>query len=131
MKTLVKNLEKLKRPIIFDNVGGKCTATDMDFLFEFYNKFLICGEIKEKSKDITVGQKITLTRLVDCWNKVEGNIGIIIFAQHNPDNKIIMLADCIVNKVYINGKWKPIENTTVSEFIQMFAEKYNIKHLKN
>jgi len=130
-QTLVRNLEKLSRPIIFDNVGGACTATDIDFVFELYSKFLILGEVKENHKQITVGQELVTTRIVNSWNKIPGNVGIVIFAHHSADDKQILLADCIINKIYINGKWKTMgTRITVKDFVQLFATKYDLKHLK-
>ena len=131
MSTLVKNFEKLTRPIIFDNVGGTCSATDIDFVFELYNRFLILGEIKEFTKDITIGQELVTTRIVNAWNKIPGNIGLVVFAQHDSEDKIIALKDCIVNKVFIEGKWKKMKTRiNVKDFVQLFATKYDIKHLK-
>lgn len=130
---LVRNLEKLTRPIIFNGLKSRtCSPTDMDWLLEYYGKFLLIGEVKELGKDITVGQSITTTRICDAWNKIPGNIGIVIFSQHNPEDKLIMLADSIINKVYISGKWVDMlkKNITVKEFLNKFADKYNISHMK-
>lgn len=132
MSTLVKNLEKLSRPIIFDNVGGVCTATDLDFVFELYNKFLILGEVKEYGKNITIGQELVTTRIVNAWNKVPGNVGIVVFAQHDSEDKAILLADCQIKKVFMNGVWKSMKTRiTVKDFVQLFASRYDIQHLKS
>jgi hypothetical protein len=129
-QSLVKNMSKLSRPIIFDGFTPKFQLTDIDFVWELKNKFLILGEVKEFGKDITIGQAITTTRIVDAWNSDPNKIGIIIFAQHHPDVTEIQLADCIVNKIY-DGSWKELkQSVTVSKFIDMMISKYDITYLK-
>jgi hypothetical protein len=133
MSTLVKNFDKLSRPIVYDGLKSKtCSPSDVDVMMEFYNKFLILSEIKEKGKDITVGQNICLTRIADAWNKAsKDKVSVVIFAQHNPSDEVILLADCTINKVYMNGKWIDLskKNINYKHFLQLFAEKHNIEHL--
>lgn len=132
-QTLVKNREKLERPIIYDGLlSGKISPTDIDACFELFNKFLILFEIKEQGKDITIGQKITTTRIIDAWNSDPNKLGIIIFAQHNPQDNEIMLKDCIVNKIYMNGEWKNLsKKVDVKTFLITLGNKFNINPFKN
>jgi hypothetical protein len=127
MKSLVKNLEKMQRPIIFDGLKSGFQLTDIDFTWEYKNKFLILGEIKEFGKDITIGQQITTTRIINSWNNSPEKIGIIIFAQHQPDIDKILLADCIVKKIY-DGQWRELKKEiSVKQFIDLFLKKHNIQ----
>ena len=134
MSTLVKNFEKLSRPIIYDGLKSRtCSPSDVDAFMEFYNKYLILTEVKEEGKDITTGQKICLTRIADAWNKADKDkVGIVIVTHHPSTDSIIKLADTIISKVYIAGKWKDMskKNINYKDFLQLFAEKYNISHLK-
>lgn len=132
MSTLVKNMEKLQRPIIFDGLkSGNISPTDIDSVIELWNKFLILFEVKELGKDITIGQKITTTRIIDSWNLDKNKTGIVIFAQHNPEDKEILLAECKVNKIYMDGEWKSInKNVDVKSFLTILGNKFNVKPLQ-
>ena len=134
MSTLVKNFEKLSRPIIFDGLKSRtCSLTDIDGVLEYYNKYLILTEVKEAGKDITIGQKIVNTRIVDAWNKAgEDKVGVVILTHHNPTDSTIILANTTISKVYINGKWNDMskKNINYKKFLQLFAQKYDISHMK-
>lgn len=130
---LVQNLEKLERPIIFDGLTSKmCYPTDIDAVIELYNKYLIITEVKELGKDITVGQSLTTTRIIDAWNSDKNKLGMVVFTQHNPEDTEILLKNTIVKKVYMNGVWRDMskKNITYKKFLQIFGETYNIEHLK-
>jgi hypothetical protein len=134
METLVKNFNKLTRPIIFDGLKSKtCSPTDVDYVLEYYGKYLILGEVKEKGKDITVGQNIMLTRMADAWNKIPGNVALVVFSQHKAYDEVILLAETAVTKVYRNGKWVDLSNKklTTKQFLNMFADTYEISHMQN
>ena len=133
MSTLVKNFDKLSRPIIYDGLKSRtCSPSDVDVMLEFYDKFLILSEIKEFGKDITVGQDICLTRIANAWNKAsKDKVSVVIFAQHPSADSVIRLADCVINKVYMNGKWIDLSKKKINykDFLQLFADKHNISHL--
>lgn len=134
MQTLVKNFNKLSRPIIFDGLKSKtCSPTDMDYVLEYYGKYLILGEVKETGKDITIGQNIMLTRVADAWNRIPGNVAIVVFSQHNPQDETILLAQTSVKKVYKDGKWVDLsnKNLTTKQFLNLFADRYEISHMQN
>ena len=128
--TLVKNLEKMSRPIIFDGLKSKtCHPSDIDSMMEFYNKYLILTEVKEDNKDITTGQSICLTRIADSWNKSgKDKVEIVILTHHNPADNQIMLVDSTISKVYVNGQWKN-HTENYKDFLMKFGCKFNIKHL--
>jgi hypothetical protein len=123
----------MQRPIIFDGLkSGNVSPTDIDSIIELYNKLLIIFEIKENNKDITIGQQITTTRIIDSWNSSKDKIGLVILAHHNPEDTQIMMKDCIISKIYIENKWKPlIKPVKVSQFLKILGNKFNIEHLKN
>lgn len=132
MSTLVKNLEKLNRPIIFDGLKSRtCSPTDFDSVMEFYNKYLIITEVKEIGVDITLGQQITTTRIIDAWNSDKNKIGIIILTHHSSADSMVILANTTISKVYMNGKWIDLskKNINYKHFLQLFSNKHNIKHL--
>lgn len=134
MQTLVKNFAKLSRPIIFDGLKSKtCSPSDIDYVLEYSSKYLILGEVKERGKDVTMGQNLLLTRIADAWNKIPGNVAIVVFSQHSPIDEVIMLANTRVNKVYMNGKWISLDEKKLNtkDFLNMFAEKHNISHMQN
>ena len=134
MQTLVKNYAKLTRPIIFDGLKSRtCSPSDVDYILEFYGKYLILGEVKEQGKDVTIGQNMLLTRMADAWNKIPGNVAIVVFSQHNPSDTNILLAETKLKKVYKDGKWRDLsdKNLTTKQFLNLFAENYDISHMKN
>ena len=134
MSTLVKNLEKMSRPIIFDGLKSRtCHPSDIDSMLEYYNKYLLLTEVKEEGKDITTGQKICLTRIVDAWDKAsQDKVGVVILTHHPSSDKTILLADTTISKIYIGGKWFDMtkKNINYKQFLTLFAEKHNISHMK-
>ena len=68
MEDLIKYRKRFNQPIVFNGLqDGVISPTDIDFVFEVDNKFLLIGECKVEGKDLTVGQKLVLQRLVDNW----------------------------------------------------------------
>lgn len=127
MQTLVKNFNKLSRPIIFDGFNSGLFFSDIDFTWEFKNKYLILGEVKEKGKNMLTSQQLFTTRIADAWEKEEGKKALIIFAQHEPGEEVVHLKNCTVSKVYIKGMWKTLKHEiTVKEFLNLFFIENNI-----
>lgn len=134
-QSLVKNNALFNQPLLFDGVqSDKIYPSDIDSFIELWNKYLILIEVKTKGKDITLGQNIAMTRIIQSWEADKNKIGMVLHVYHSEydSSKPIMLKDCIVNKVYTKGKWNNMKNNlSVKEFLIMFGNKFNINPFKN
>lgn len=128
--SLIKNIDKLCRPIDFTGLKGACTGTDIDNLLEFDNKYLFLNEVKEYGKELSIGQELALTRIINAWED-SGKIGYIAFLWHNPDVDVILLNECIVVKVYKSKQWIDVLNSNITylRYLQILKDRYGIKRL--
>ena len=105
------NFDKFNQPVLFDKLGiGQMRMTDFDGVMEVDNKFLILSEVKQAGKEMPYGQSLSYERVCKAWVQ-SGKKGVVILAYHNEldPTKPIFLKDCIVTKIYTNGKWKSIK----------------------
>ena len=106
------------------------SPTDIDFVFEVDNKFLLIGECKVEGKDLTIGQKLVLQRLVDNWTAA-GKLAIAYYVTHNfhPDEDVV-LSDCNVHSIYTSGQWQR-KNIKFRDSLMKLAKHWDIDKLKN
>lgn len=131
MEDLIKYRKRFNQPIVFNGLqDGVISPTDIDFVFEVDNKFLLIGECKVEGKDLTVGQKLVLQRLVDNWTAA-GKLAIAYYVTHNfhPDDDVV-LSECDVHSVYTSGQWQR-KNIKFRDSLMKLAKHWDISKLKN
>ena len=131
MEDLIKYRKRFNQPIVFNGLqDGVISPTDIDFVFEVDNKFLLIGECKVEGKDLTIGQKLVLQRLVDNWTAA-GKLAIAYYVTHNfhPDDDVV-LSECNVHSVYTSGQWQR-KNIKFRDRLMKLAKHWYIGKLKN
>ena len=131
MEDLIKYRKRFNQPIVFNGLqDGVISPTDIDFVFEVDNKFLLIGECKVEGKDLTIGQKLVLQRLVDNWTAA-GKLAIAYYVTHNfhPDDDVV-LSECNVHSVYTSGQWQR-KNIKFRDSLMKLAKHWDIDKLKN
>ena len=130
MDSLIRNSKQVKQVIDFTGIqNGKIHPSDIDFVFEFDNKFLILGEVKRYNNPIPMGQQLLLERIIDKW----GEYGIAIKVEHNfqNDDENIPLKECTVTRKYtLDKRWEPVFPTNFKEFINNLGAEWNCKKCK-
>ena len=131
MEDLIKYRKRFNQPIVFNGLqDGVISPTDIDFVFEVDNKFLLIGECKVEGKDLTIGQKLILQRLVDNWTAA-GKLAIAYYVTHNfhPDDDVV-LSECNVHSVYTSGQWQR-KNIKFRDSLMKLAKHWDIGKVKN
>lgn len=131
MEDLIKYRKRFNQPIVFNGLqDGVISPTDIDFVFEVDNKFLLIGECKVEGKDLTIGQKLVLQRLVDNWTAA-GKLAIAYYVTHNfHPNDDVVLSECDVHSVYTSGQWQR-KNIKFRDSLMKLAKHWDIGKLKN
>ena len=103
MERKIHNQEKFRQQILFEGLeSGKVSYTDIDFIREIDNKYLIIGDVKSSGQKLPIGQKLTIERL--CDKDWKFSLGVIV--EHNvPVTDDVYLKDCSVVEIYKNKKW--------------------------
>tara|TARA_R100000278_G_scaffold121538_1_gene105740 strand:+ start:1777 stop:2178 length:402 start_codon:yes stop_codon:yes gene_type:complete len=131
LEDLIKYRKRFNQPIVFNGLqDGVISPTDIDFVFEVDNKFLLIGECKVEGKDLTIGQKLVLQRLVDNWTAA-GKLAIAYYVTHNfHPNDDVVLSECDVHSVYTSGQWQR-KNIKFRDSLMKLAKHWDIGKLKN
>lgn len=120
-------MDRLRQPVIFKGINfGTIFPTDVDGLIEYHNKAYIFFDVKYKDKEVPIGQKIALERLVKDTAHKE-SIALIIEHEEKDTNKGVMVKDCVVREIYYckEKKWRKTtperKNAfeVMKEFLQM------------
>ena len=125
---LIRNSNQAKQGVDFTGLQwGKIHPTDIDFAIEFKNEVLILGEVKRKSSDMALGQKLLLERLCDSWHTGKS---FIIFAHHEYDDETtdIPVDECEVYKLYYQGNWYDRSGSVknkIEEILRNFKLEYD------
>lgn len=130
-KSLIKSRALMSKIISFDGLQvGKIYPSDIDFIWEIDNEFLIIGEVKTKDIAIPTGQKLLLERLITSWEET-GKKGTAIRVSNRVEKGDIILKDCVVTDVFMGGKWHHIAKPKdVNSFIKKLVKEWDIKKLK-
>lgn len=101
---------------------GKITPTDLDGLIEYRDKAFVLYEYKYQNADMPPGQKLALTRLIDCLNKSKPSV--LFLCRHEiTDCKSDIPGDrIVVAKRYYRGKWKDGDGRTAREYTDTFLD---------
>ena len=128
---MIKYKKRIKQVLDFSGVGNsKIHPSDIDAVLEFDNKYLIIFEVKLKGVQVPFGQKLLFQRIVDCWEKTNGN-AFIIYCEHNTDpQEIVSMENTTVKRIYTKGvNYK--RNQNLKECLIKLADYYKITKLKN
>jgi hypothetical protein len=128
---MIKHYNRIKQILDFRNIGNsKIHPSDIDAILEFDNKYLIIFECKLKGVSVPLGQKILFERIVDCWQKTNGE-AFIVYCEHNTStDEVITMHNSTVVNVYHNKK-NENRNENLKQFLIKLANHYKITKLKN
>jgi len=102
----IYNLEKLKRPIIFEGLehGKNTYPSDFDMIFNIRNSINIILDVKENFKEPIFGQTITYVNIAQTLADA-GIPSYVVWSSHKDNVKHIYAKDTIVYLIWYNGKW--------------------------
>jgi hypothetical protein len=127
---LIRNKEQVKQAIDFVGAEWKdIHPSDIDAVLEFDNEHLILFEVKRKGYGIPKGQRLLLTRIVDCWQR-KGK-AIILKGEHEcNDTETIILQDCELTALYYCGFWrKPDYQLSIGKAMNLLGKHWDIKKM--
>lgn len=105
-------------------VYGSITPTDIDGVIEYKNKAYVFFEVKYDGKELPLGQKIAIERLVNDTS-ANGKESIALVLTHSVDNaeQPVTVTECIVREVYHSKekKWRePKHKITAKQAVDEF-----------
>lgn len=127
MVELIKHPERASQVLDFGGILPKPYApTDIDGLIEWKNKAYIILECKYKNKEMSMGQRIAIERMINDFTKV-GKRALAIVIEHDQENiqKSVMVGEQLVRQVYFDTqkKWRePNYICTAKEVINNFIK---------
>ena len=108
----IRNHARAKQLVSFDGmvVGKRMWPTDIDAVIDWKDRAWLIFEVKHGSKDVPLGQRLALERLVhDSWRG--GKPAVAAIVEHDVDDasQDVRLADCNVRAVLPCDKdeWRP------------------------
>ena len=121
----IKHVERMRQAFIFEDVSSDGIGmTDVDGLIEYKDRAYVFLEMKYREKDVPIGQKLALERLVKDSEKA-GKLAIAIVAEHEvyDCNEPVFVKNCVVREVYYSKEkvWRPPKHiVTVQEMVDAF-----------
>ena len=123
---------RARQLLLFDGMQyGNITPTDIDMTIEYKDRARIFVEVKGRTKDVPIGQRLLLQRFVDDF-RASGKDAIAIIAEHDVDDSSedIHIKDCSVREIYykkraddVDCNWrKPHGAFTVKQLTDAFIE---------
>jgi hypothetical protein len=94
-------------------------ATDIDGMIEYHNRLFVFIEAKVKGAQLSKGQELAYTRLVD---SITQRHSILLVAEHEtPIQDRVDLGNAAVSKYYYRGKWRIVEppQMTVARAVEL------------
>ena len=127
MKRKINNESRFRQQVLFEGLeSGKVSYTDIDFIREIDNEFLIIGDVKAQGNKLPTGQRLLIERL--CNKDWRFSIGVIV--EHNvPVTEDIYLGECWPTEVYYNKKWRNVPGSKTDEPMLFNKFQDNIKKL--
>ena len=128
---MIKHEKRFKQKVSFKGVGNsKIHPSDIDAVLEFDNKYLIIFEVKLKGVPVPLGQELLFKRIVDCWQKTNGD-AFLVYCQHETEtDEIVNMENTTVIGAYHKSK-KFKRNENIKDFLVKLADKYRIKKLQD
>ena len=122
------NPQKAKQLLLFEDVSKDGIGmTDIDGLIEYKNRALILFEIKCQDKEVPLGQRLVLERMVN--NAADtGKTAVAIVAEHNvldPESPVFV-RNCRVREIYWGHekRWrKPRTELTAGQATDMVIDR--------
>lgn len=122
--TTIIHVERAKQINSFHNLQvGKLGATDIDALIEYKDKGYIFIEIKYKDKQMPLGQRIALERLVKDTGSNKLSIALVCEHWEADTEKFVDVGNCFIREVYTSTKktWRPTKTVmTVKQLYEIF-----------
>lgn len=98
----IYNQKKARQLLLFEDISKDGIGmTDIDGLIEYKNRALILFEIKHGDKEVPIGQRLVLERMVN--NAAEtGKTAVAIVAEHSVENADlpVFVRECRVREIY-------------------------------
>lgn len=124
----IRNRDQAKVPVDFKISNGKIGGTDIDFILEFDDKFLILVECKKEGSDIPIGQQLVLERIADAWRDSGRQAAVLHVTWKELDDGFINLRETKVRTAYtINRKWTPCVGQNTIEFINEIGKHWKCR----
>lgn len=116
----IYNPKKARQLLLFEDISKDGVGmTDIDGLIEYKDRALILFEVKYRGKEVPIGQRLVLERMVNNASKA-GKLAIAVVAEHeveDPDEPV-MMRNCNVRELYygLEKTWrKPRRELTAGE----------------
>lgn len=125
---VINNTDRARQIISFKGLKyGKMSPTDLDCLIEYKNRAYIFIEVKCGSKELPLGQRLALERLVKDTSK--GKRSIAMVCEHKVFNTEyeVLLKDTIVRKIYLDKEcyWRePKRRVNAKQAIEVFINQF-------
>lgn len=129
MTNTILNLDRFKQPVVFEGLNfGTIYPTDIDGMIEYKNKAYVFFEVKYRGKDIPLGQRIALERLVVDTGKSKESIALVLDHEVSNASDGILVKDCTVRELYFSREryWRQTKprNLNAYEAIKQFFKTF-------
>lgn len=118
--------ERALQVLSFHNLQvGKLGATDVDALIEYKDKGYMFIEVKYLDKQMGLGQRIALERLVNDTGHNKLSIGLVCEHWVHDTNEFVDVGGCYIREIYTSKekKWRPTKTVlTVRQLYDLFRE---------
>lgn len=104
---------------------GKLGATDIDAMIEYKDKGYLFIEIKYLDKQVPLGQRIALERLVKDTGNNKLSIALVCEHWESDTEKFVDVGNCFIREIFTSTemKWRPTKTVmTVRELYDLFRK---------
>lgn len=124
--TTIIHVERARQVNSFHNLQvGRLGATDVDALIEYKDKGYIFIEIKYMEKQMPLGQRIALERLVKDTGSNKLSIALVCEHWVTDTEKFVDVGNCYIREIYTSTEkiWRPTKTVmTVKELYALFRK---------
>lgn len=116
----IHNPKKARQLLLFEDISKDGVGmTDIDGLIEYKDRALILFEVKTRDKEVPLGQRLVLERMVNNAARL-GKLAIAVVAEHNVEDPDlpVMVRSCRAREIYWGDekRWrKPRKELTAGE----------------
>ena len=118
----IQYTDRAKQLLVYDGMRfGNISPTDIDALIEYRNKAYIVYECKYRGAEMSRGQELALTRIVDDFQTAHKD-ALLIVCEHDIENprENVVLANISVKGIYFKGKYHETNAKTVKDITESF-----------
>ena len=105
----------------------KITPTDLDGFLEISSRLYIFYELKYHNAEFAGGQEKAYLNMIDTLQAALGKDGAsaLLVCRHETDDpeEEIDASECIVDKYYYRGKWRPGKGLTARQATDIIIQK--------